>query len=791
MKQKFILCILILAALTILTGCDTNENEEPTDTIRVHSQLNFPAPNPRWSTSDELPPAWWGGLSDSLRNISPEDLGVEFFVETVGFGQRIAARRIPDTPFGIESEEDISVTMYWATQKFITLAAEGKLDYAPFLVAGAPDRIGMGIAEIRDELAENGLLDDFIRATHMHAMVAAWLVHSDEQREMETNLFYADKMRLERESEWIAYIRSSDWDNDANNRRLYDLEQAMEASGANGRLATLGLAMDFTGVIPAVVLSDMNTIDLRCEATRAAYMRGEIERHGVNCEASLAVFVEILDMVQDAGFPATYIGGLGGSPISGLRVDLHRIAVERGYVNWFIDQATAPRRVYTPPPCISTLYPDSPINFALAARLFAEANAIWDADDGYLWGVPLHTPLVVACSLTRTAAACRQLSDRFSRYAVGDMYVYAGVLPTGVFVSHTTARIGGYNTGMLMWFDPHNPWHDTACLAEADMLRILLHEAFHVVQHRIHGHSGMSLITGGGSASAQTRYILELTALLAAWNSTDEERLMHINNALYFRRARRQNNGTRYENQAEIGEGLVTYTADFILFRSREDFGYYIAQRIYDLKTFDRMITDTCTAGSWAYISGALYGILLDEFCAVWRTGSINRDTNLGGLLREAAGIDIAEIVPPEDPEIYGYSKISALSHARVAYFEAQIETAIAALQAPQIRLDIRPGYGREVDWIFIVPNRFAAEAGLSFDRDPFMVTSGTIICQWGRLDLENGHAQWIWNSGYRLSAPSFEIAGNRIYGQGWTITLNDGWIFSQSPGGGGLVRRG
>jgi len=425
---------------------------------------------------------------------------------------------------------------------------------------------------------------------------------------------------------------------------------------------------------------------------------------------------------------------------------------------------------------------ESVIDFTMAANLFSQAQDIWDADNGELWGIPLHAPLVIACALTREAVACQPLGLDFTRQTVGDTAIYAGTLPGGVLIGNTASRIRGQYAGMM-----------TLCFMlgldfdEREMLSILVHEGFHVIQPQLHGHTGARMLENVESEDAQNKFVLELAALFAAWNNTGDKRLANINDALYFRNSRRQTYQTRHENQLEIGEGLVVYTADLMLIRSRDEFSDYLAYHVERIANDTMAQSAFATALSWGYYSAPLYALLLDEFCTTWRTGEINRDTNLGLLLQTAVGIE--ELTPPTDMEQYGYTAITAATRERMVNLEMQILSALQALAQPQIRLTSMSGYGLEMDNVFFIPNGRVEDARPG--ADVWMITSGILKCHWGRLDLDYGYLRNNLSGDFRLSAPHFEVAENRIYGDGWTIELNDGWVLSQSPGGGGFVRRG
>lgn len=421
----------------------------------------------------------------------------------------------------------------------------------------------------------------------------------------------------------------------------------------------------------------------------------------------------------------------------------------------------------TEPPTELPTLPESVLDFALAARLFAAAEEKWDADNGELWGVPLHVPLVIVDGLTRDAAANRPFGRNTVRHVIDGNPVYIGTVPAHARIGTTRSNFYLMDWGMITWdFVERN-----AEQGEQYVLAVLLHEGFHVTQPSIHRHSGFSAITGGSSTKgAQNYYVLEVAALVYAWHSTGEERLSAINDALHFRNSRRATYRTLNETQIEIGEGLVVYTAELMLMLSREEISVEISSWVERMLDSDTSTEDTISL-LWGYSSGAMYALLLDEFCADWRRGMIRSTTDLGQLLQYAAGI--REVLPPTDPERFGYTQITTRIAERVAEFESRALAVLDAIAQPQIRLPVIVGYGRETGGIFILPERFRET---HYRVGTFMLTSGTVMCNWGRLELESGYAIVNWGRDYMLSAPTFEVTGNRIYGDGWVLELNDGW---------------
>jgi hypothetical protein len=292
------------------------------------------------------------------------------------------------------------------------------------------------------------------------------------------------------------------------------------------------------------------------------------------------------------------------------------------------------------------------------------------------------------------------------------------------------------------------------------ILQILIHEAFHALQpYILGGLCGSFGIPGGSTEGAQNKYILEIAALTTAWNSTGEERLAAINDALYMRNSRRQiYDKATYENRLEVMEGLAIYT-DMMLTLSPDEIGAKIGSWAESLISLDVLVEL-----QWGYFSGALYGFLLDEFCPDLRISINYAYTDLGQLLQEATGI--TQITAPRDLELYEYSHIAATTRVRVAEHEKRVQAAIYAMEQPSIRLNVRDDHG------------FEFSDGISLPDGRWILTAAVVTCRWGRLEVYDGNMiqNWLPQSSFHLSAPDFEVVDNLVYGIGWVLELEENW---------------
>ncbi|MCL2621344.1 MAG: hypothetical protein FWD97_10470 [Defluviitaleaceae bacterium] len=289
-----------------------------------------------------------------------------------------------------------------------------------------------------------------------------------------------------------------------------------------------------------------------------------------------------------------------------------------------------------------------------ATYYFARLQSKWDDDNGEMWGVPLHTPLVIVCTDTSTAVANRPDSQgQFIRHYVDDTAVYIGSLST--HLPRMERRMWGGQMGVFFpleqmqsfdWFGASG----IVGISERNMAHIM-HYVMHALQPQIMNVHGTSQVPSG---RGRVYYHLEMGALVYAITADEREQtITAIHDALSFRHIRRSAYGTGVaENQFKIVEGTAVYTELSIVF-DRYEINDIASQWLSSLilQPDDRQV-----AMLYGYYAGALYGILMDDFGIDWRP-YVGLNIDLGHMLQEALGI--TELLPFDeiDVERYGYSE--------------------------------------------------------------------------------------------------------------------------------------
>jgi hypothetical protein len=301
----------------------------------------------------------------------------------------------------------------------------------------------------------------------------------------------------------------------------------------------------------------------------------------------------------------------------------------------------------------------------------------------------------------------------------------------------------------------------------------MLHGLFHRIQPELEFSQGNSdgfnehLDAREGRISIQ----LEWRALRRALESSGSDRAEAIADALAFRRERRHvfPGAADNERRDEIREGLASYTGIVAWANSPADARRAAASAL------------PVGEAQWAFVgnfeaaSGPAYGVLLDDLMPEWRR-QLRSTSDLGDMLASA-------INGPPTPDV-------AVAAAR--YDGATLRTEEEARdRAQQIR--VAELLQRFVDGpVLTMP---AAGSGTSDTRGSVGIPGvGTVLfnnftlsAQWGRLNADSGVLRAA--DGTALSVPvSGPLEGTALQGDGWSATLNSGWVLRPAARPGSFV---
>lgn len=434
------------------------------------------------------------------------------------------------------------------------------------------------------------------------------------------------------------------------------------------------------------------------------------------------------------------------------------------------------------PACAPLLFGSS-IPLDTAFLIFDNYNAIIERDGGKLWGQSLWAPIILADPVTRHAISNMADPEGFFAQIGGGLYF--GVLPIGVHIGATVVNFNGVRWGM-------GPWRPHLLRPNMDMIAshsaTFVHEGFHAIQYRFVPEILMEGIAAPSSdfmvnADARITALLEIYALIAAFDSVGNEKIEHIHNALSFRAHRRylfpEAIGETFQ---EILEGLASYT-DLIALDC-------ITQLVdfYALVIFQRQNTQALNPAI-GYFTGMAYALLLDIFEVDWQQNLTFR-TDMAAILKNALGID--ELTPFDeiDKEQYGYAEIAPAQRAFEEDFNARYGPFIDILlnqptfALPAEFLDLRQVPGATDLFIF---------AGFRMMRGEFGNSTGI----W-QLDVSNGFVkhEGLGNRRFNVHLPAcpyIEVNedGTLAVSPVWTLKiLDDGYRIQAIENGVEIVPR-
>jgi hypothetical protein len=389
----------------------------------------------------------------------------------------------------------------------------------------------------------------------------------------------------------------------------------------------------------------------------------------------------------------------------------------------------------------------------LAKRYFEEAKKLCERDAGRLWGVSLCGPIVIVDQATGTRATNQPEPEgpppRFPGFVDGPV-TWGGV------------RWFSFPLFMLPEKDP-----DTR-------QQVMLHGLFHRIQPEL------GLITSDGfnehldTLEGRVWMQLEWRALRRAVESSGSDKAEAIADALAFRRERRRlfPRAADNERREEIREGLASYTGIAAWANSPADARRAAASAAAGGEA------QTSFVGNFEAASGPAYGVLLDDLLPGWRR-QVRGTSDLGDMLASATN-------RPPTPDV-------AVAAAR--YDGATLRTAEETRdRAQQVRVaELRR---RFVDGpVLTMP---AGGSGTSNTTGSVGIPGAgtvffhnfTLSAQWGRLNANNGVLRAA--DGSTLSVPvTGPLAGTTLQGDGWSVTLNAGWVVQPAarPGSFTIVR--
>jgi hypothetical protein len=406
------------------------------------------------------------------------------------------------------------------------------------------------------------------------------------------------------------------------------------------------------------------------------------------------------------------------------------------------------------------------IDLLKAARWFADFEGVCMRDGGSLWGASFWGPILLVDPASREIVANRADAGHA---LVARSGVFVGRLPAGLPIANTAVEWQGTRWTMIM----------RPSLGDEPRPRLSLmgHESFHRLQPQLGLETAGELNDHLDCADGRSWMQLEWNALQQALLSKGDARRQAVLDALSFRAARRARfeGAAARENALEINEGLAEYSGRRLVGYSGADIVTVVKARREDESGFVR---------SFAYISGPLYGYLLDEANDGWRR-KVTPTTDLGDLLASSMGL--ARTAPvSSDVEaraaVYGGPELRRSEGEREQKRQAQLAAWRHALvEGPVLIVDLAAVRSGSFDPGKVFP----------MGAKQTVYTTRELEAEWGVLRVEDGSILEDGNT-HEGHVSLSEAAPDYSRGAGWTLALADGWrvVPGQRPGDARIARK-
>jgi hypothetical protein len=405
------------------------------------------------------------------------------------------------------------------------------------------------------------------------------------------------------------------------------------------------------------------------------------------------------------------------------------------------------------------------IDTARALSALRDAKTACETDHGALWKRDLCGPIALVDRQTRLVIANDTVAGRHF-LKLGDAYVTA--LPDNQYVANTSFPWGGRTWTMVALPLPRDRY------ARADLV---MHEVFHREQEALGLRQIDALNNQLDMRPGRTWLRLEYRALARALESLPDSASArhHVESALLFRAQRRSlyPGSDSLESTLEIQEGLPEYTGQRLAMRLTGEGPARVAKYVRDYENTPTFVR------AFAYGTGPAVGVLLDQFSPSWRD-SVRTTRDPGLLLARAIGShrprNLAAVARTRAQE-YGWEEVDRSEAARdSARAPAMREYRARLADGPTITLtQSRDSLSWSYDPTEIV----------GFDLSSAVYPSGNFSAAWGKLAVEHGGVL-VQNdfSRIRVGAPQtrMRLDAREIEGDGWTLTLNPGWVLRPDP---------
>ena len=366
--------------------------------------------------------------------------------------------------------------------------------------------------------------------------------------------------------------------------------------------------------------------------------------------------------------------------------------------------------------------------------IFGHVEKLCNKDNGKLWGVNLYSPVLGVDSLRNIVSNVSDAPKTF---------------PADKPVANSTTELDGKRWTMVLWPLSGDLMHQSI---------VLIHEMFHYRQPEL----GLSLDKDPNNShlsnrDARTLLKLEWNALKSAATCKGEQKKAALADALGFRARRRQlyPDFIAEECHLEIQEGLAEYTGRRIVFPSDKEF-------LQSLSELDYLLESDNLTRSFAYLSGPLYGLILDQSGYAWHK-EIKADSDLGSSAMTIYGIDLPsdlETAAESAKAKYDFESIDAFEESLQRKLEERNETLlklfapdnVITLESPKLSI------------------QFSPDNMIKMDDGSMVIYGCTAYCDWGSVEGNPLKVTGDWRKIELPCQDTLSVNGDTIITTGWTL---------------------
>jgi hypothetical protein len=393
------------------------------------------------------------------------------------------------------------------------------------------------------------------------------------------------------------------------------------------------------------------------------------------------------------------------------------------------------------------------INKKEAERYFKEVKRLCDKDNGDAWGVNMYGPILFVDSKTRDVIANTGDNDGLLKK---DGNVYIGKFPDNLPIANTATTWSGTKWTMVIW--------QSLSSNKIDRDNLIMHELWHRIQKDI-GFPGAGTENGHlNQLNGRILLKMEWIALINAVKTDKEERKYHLSNALQFRNSRHNmfKDSRHNETIFEMHEGLAEHTGLSMCGASDSKQKKILTDRV------DAALNRHTFMMSFAYMSGALYGYLLDDTDKPWHK-ELTSSSDFGALITKHYNVTPCN---KDLNKLYAEYKAADMIDAENVY-EKEMQAFLA---------DCTKRFIDEAKLILpmnICRISFNPHTLVPFGEHGTIYKMLNAYGDWGTLQTNKGALVATDWSEIITDKPG---ADNKS--ENWTITLNPGWKIVKKPDG-------